>query len=128
MSIAYSPSSLEETKGFFKKDLKGKRSSPEMDEFLERHYNIKGDQGFDALEKIMRVIHKESGTINRLPWARYLFVRVMFFHLDILLLIKSYFRKTFYREFQYNYCSFWNKPSSFMKRAASKFNSSLNLN
>ena len=113
------------SKEFFKKDLKGKRSSPKMDEFLERHYNIKGDQGFDALEKIVRVIHKESGTGNRCPWVRYMFVRVMFFHLDIILLIRSYFRKTLYREFHYNYCCFWNKPTSFMKRAASQFVASL---
>jgi len=125
MSIAYAPSSLEEVKELFKNDLNAKRSSPEMDEYLERHYNIKGDQGFDALEKIVRVIHKESGTGNRCPWVRYMFVRVMFFHLDIILLIRSYFRKTLYREFHYNYCCFWNKPSSFMKRAAAKFVASL---
>jgi len=125
MSIAYTPSSMDETKELFKKDLNGKQSHPEMDEFLERFYGIKGGEGFDGLENIVRVIHQERIKNNKIPWIRYMFGRVIFLFLDIILLMKSYYRKSIYREFYYNYCCFWNKPSSFMKTAAAKFVASL---
>ena len=123
MSVAHTPGSMEEIGSLLAKELPGGRKTKEMDEFLKRHYGIDENRGFDGLQNIIRIIRQTSYGQNPVSSSsrKYLLVRCFYLFVDIITLAVSFTRRRLYIDFQYNYCCFWNKPSEFMRKAASKF-------
>ena len=120
------PSSIDEVKDLFQQDLQGGQESREMDEFLDRYYNIDNDRGYAGLESIIRVIHNERKKKGRLKKYRYYVGFLLYLMIDVVALLKSVRHGSSYLNSHYDFCCFIHKPTRFMKKAASRFVADLN--
>jgi len=92
-----------------------------MHKFYDRFYNIKGEEGYDCIEKIINVIEADRENKKSCSKIMKLLLNTSFYGIDFLLMIYTYLKGKWHLTKHYNYCMFIHKPTPFMKRVTEKF-------